>query len=170
LNRGGDDVFAGDGKEFGGEGLVGMLGGIMIKARGVGFDEGAGGGFELVILGIDDLRDAEELDGIIDGGGVFAIDCGEATRGGEQGLLDGEEVVFGVGVGEAVGGVGIGMAEDVGDAPGVAEDGDVVGRCGLAEAGEVVALGPEDVEGGQGDEDEEANEDVTPGEFFEHES
>ena len=58
---------------------------------------------------------------------AFAFGFGEAAQGIEIVGLDAVEVVLGLGVDHAEDGVGVGLAGDVGDAPVVADDGDVGG-------------------------------------------
>ena len=55
----------------------------------------------------------------------FAFGFGEAAHGVDVVGLDAIEVVFGLGVFHAEDGVGVGFSVDVGDAPVVANDGDV---------------------------------------------
>jgi hypothetical protein len=60
-----------------------------------------------------------------------------------QSLLDGQEIVFGVGKGQPKGGVGVGMAVDVRHAPLIAHDFDVILRPQPRKRGRVWPLGPE---------------------------
>ena len=67
-------------------------------------------------------RVAADLAALADAWADPASYDGEATAGGEDRLLQGGEIVLGLGVGQSVGGVGVGPAQDVRHAPLVASD------------------------------------------------
>jgi hypothetical protein len=102
---------------------------IEIQAVGEGVHEGAepcgaGGVLGAELDGVD-----EELHAQIAVELLLALDFGEAAEGVDVVELDAVEVVLGLGVEEAEDGVGIGLSVDVGDAPRVANDGDVGACC-----------------------------------------
>ena len=136
----GGDVLARDG-EHARRDLIGMLGAVEVDAVGVALQHGADVGRQLAfITGVDRLPDAQQADDVVGRRRLQSVRGGQMAPGGQGDLLDGGEVVLGVGEGQAEGGVGVGLAEDVGHAPVVAADLDVV-AVGAGDQGVVVDLG-----------------------------
>jgi hypothetical protein len=108
---------------------------VKVQAIGEGIHEGAEphrtrGVFGAELGGVD-----EELHAQVAVEFFLAFDFGEAAEGVNVVKLDAVEIVLGLRVEQAEDGVGVGFSEDVGNAPGVADDGDVAGV--LLPAGEV---------------------------------
>jgi hypothetical protein len=74
------------------------------------------------VLHVHRLAHAQQGHDVIVGRALRAGHGGERAPRGEEPHLDRLEIVFGMGPRQTVGGVGVGLPEDVGDAPGVAED------------------------------------------------
>ena len=113
--------------EDAGEDFVRVEGGVVIEAISIALEDRAGFGGEVrFVLRVDHIPNVEQLHHVVVRRGIRAVDGGEFPARGKGDLLDGEEVVFRVGVGEAKGGVRVGDAEDMGHAPFIPQDADVV--------------------------------------------
>ena len=90
-----------------------MIDSVDVEPIGIRFDDLACFGAELVIFGIHYVPDAKEGYEIIGRRRVGTVDRGKVAARRQQDLLNGEKVIFAVGVGETIGRIRIGMTEDM---------------------------------------------------------
>ena len=130
VDEAGDQVLSARGVQVGHR-LVRMERGVVVDAVRVGFAQRARLRREVPLVArLHDVRDPQELDHVVVGRAFTPEDGGQPSARREQRALDRLEIVLGVSPGQAVGDVGVGAAEDVRDAPGVAEDAHVVAALG----------------------------------------
>jgi hypothetical protein len=128
-SKSGGDIHAVDGEQVGELDFARMFGGVLVEARSIGFEQCAGIGGE---LGIFPLRRAARVDqvvGVIDLRAFLARDRAITSACHRDHILQREEIILGMGDGDAISGVGIGLAVDMRHAEFVADD---LGRIGPA--------------------------------------
>jgi hypothetical protein len=127
------DVVAGQGQQARLD-LVRMLGGIDANPVGIGLHDLAQVGRQFAVVGVGGRPDVEQSGDIVGRRGGLALAAGQHAAGGQHNVLQGVEIVLALGVGQAEGGVGVGLAQHMRHAPLVAAYADVIG-LGLVQQG-----------------------------------
>ncbi len=124
------NVHAVDGEQISELDLARMLGGILVEARGIGFEQRTGIGGELRIFALRRAARVDQVVGVIDLRAFLARDRAVTSTRHRDDILQREEVILGMGDSDAVSRVGIGLAVDMRHAEFVADDLGCVGPAG----------------------------------------
>ena len=125
----GGDVAAAD-RQKAGRDEVRMAGAIGVDPVGVGLQHPAQIRRQVaVIAGVHRRPHPQQPDDIVGHGALRPLLCGQGSARGQGDVLDGGEVVLGVGPGQAIGDVGVGRAGDVRHAEVVPPDARVIGAA-----------------------------------------
>ena len=109
------------------EHIASVLRGIEIEPGGIAVEQRARLGRQIGFVARGDVvPDAQELDEIIIVDRAHAVDRGKTAPRGKHGTLNGEKIVFRMGIGQAERGVGVAAPGDVRHAETVAHDGGII--------------------------------------------
>ncbi len=147
----GRDILAVDREQLGEPDFAGVLLRIAVETGGIAVEQRAHVGRLLHVIACHGRAGVEPVDDEIGLRPILPADRAEPAASHRQHFLESREIVLGVGVGDAIGDVGIGLAEDVRHAEIVASDAHVIG----ARRRRRHPLGKQRLPGGEPDRDQD---------------
>ena len=99
-----------------------MIGGIGVEAGGIAVEQRADICGQIVIFAGDRTPHVQQSGDIVDRRALRAVEGGHAAPGHRGDFLQCREIIFGMGIGHAIGDIGIGLAENMRHAEFVPDD------------------------------------------------